>query len=103
MRLRPRTVSRRGTDSPMKTSAPSRASASPPLTLRGFVVLANDSGELEAHAAAHGATAVQLETNRTLVEAIRLYKSAGFVEIEPYNDEYYAHHWFEKQLTPKRD
>ena len=70
---------------------------------RGLGVGRRLLAELEAHAAARGATAVQLETNRALVEAIRLYKSAGFVEIEPYNDEYYAHHWFEKQLTPKWD
>jgi DNA-binding MarR family transcriptional regulator/GNAT superfamily N-acetyltransferase len=54
--------------------------------------------ELEHHAADHGARAVRLETNRTLVEAISLYRSAGYVEVAPFNDEAYAHHWFEKQL-----
>ena len=54
--------------------------------------------ELERHAAEHGARAVQLETNRALVEAIALYRSAGYREVEPFNDEPYAHHWFEKQL-----
>ncbi len=54
--------------------------------------------ELEAHAADHGARATQLETNRTLVEAIALYRSAGYVEVAPFNDEAYADHWFEKKL-----
>jgi DNA-binding MarR family transcriptional regulator/GNAT superfamily N-acetyltransferase len=54
--------------------------------------------ELEVQAANHGAKAVRLETNKTLVEAISLYRSAGYVEVAPFNDEKYAHHWFEKQL-----
>jgi len=70
---------------------------------RGLGVGRRLLAELEAHAAAYGATAVRLETNRALVEAISLYRSAGFVEIAPYNDEHYAHHWFEKQLTPNRE
>ena len=55
--------------------------------------------ELEARAR-HGATAVRLETNRALTEAIALYRSAGYREVEPFNDEPYAHHWFEKPLAP---
>jgi GNAT superfamily N-acetyltransferase len=54
--------------------------------------------ELEEHARARGATVVHLETNRTLREATSLYRSAGYVEVEPFNDEPYAHHWFEKRL-----
>jgi DNA-binding MarR family transcriptional regulator/GNAT superfamily N-acetyltransferase len=54
--------------------------------------------ELEAMAASHGAGAVQLETNETLAEAISLYRSAGYIEVPPFNDEPYAHHWFEKQI-----
>lgn len=41
---------------------------------------------------------VRLETNESLVEAIALYRSAGYAEVEPFNDEPYAHHWFEKRL-----
>jgi DNA-binding MarR family transcriptional regulator/ribosomal protein S18 acetylase RimI-like enzyme len=41
---------------------------------------------------------VRLETNRALTEAIAMYRSAGYVEIQPFNDERYAHHWFEKRL-----
>ena len=55
---------------------------------------------LERHAADAGARAVRLETNRTLVEAIRLYRTAGYREVAPFNDEPYAHHWFEKHLRP---
>lgn len=54
--------------------------------------------ELETHAAAHGARVVRLETNRALAEAIALYRSAGYREVAPFNEEPYAHHWFEKAL-----
>jgi GNAT superfamily N-acetyltransferase len=57
--------------------------------------------ELEAHAARHGAKAVRLETNRTLREAISLYRSAGYREVTAFSDEPYAHHWFEKTLAPQ--
>jgi hypothetical protein len=45
---------------------------------------------------------VRLETNRTLTEAIALYRSAGYEEVAPFNDEAYAHHWFEKGLAGER-
>jgi ribosomal protein S18 acetylase RimI-like enzyme len=45
-----------------------------------------------------GAAVVRLETNRTLNEAIALYRSAGYHEVDRFNDEPYAHHWFEKRL-----
>ena len=28
-----------------------------------------------------------------------LYRAAGYAEVEPFNDEPYAHHWFEKRLS----
>jgi DNA-binding MarR family transcriptional regulator/ribosomal protein S18 acetylase RimI-like enzyme len=58
--------------------------------------------ELEAQAARHGARSIRLETNKALTEAISLYRSAGYVEVAPFNDELYAHHWFEKALPPAR-
>ena len=59
--------------------------------------------ELEKHAARHRVRTVRLETNKTLVEAISLYRSAGYVEVAPFNDEPYAHHWFVKQIgSPRR-
>ena len=54
--------------------------------------------ELKEQARRHGVTTVRLETNRTLTEAIHLYRSAGYEEVEPFNEEPYAHHWFEKRL-----
>ena len=56
---------------------------------------------LEMEALARSASrVVRLETNRALVEAIALYRSVGYVEVAPFNDEPYAHHWFEKSLRP---
>src|SRR5262252_5591653 len=57
---------------------------------------------LENQARAAGAKTVRLETNRTLKEAIAMYRQSGYAEIEPFNDEPYAHHWFEKKLRPAR-
>jgi DNA-binding MarR family transcriptional regulator/GNAT superfamily N-acetyltransferase len=54
--------------------------------------------ELEARAAAYGVRVLRLETNRALAEAVSLYRSAGYREVPPFNDEPYAHHWFEKVL-----
>jgi len=54
--------------------------------------------ELEARAAGMGARLARLETNRALSEAIALYRSAGYREVAAFNDEPYAHHWFEKAL-----
>lgn len=56
--------------------------------------------ELEGHARERGATVAHLETNRSLTEAIALYRTAGYREVPPFNDEPYAHHWFEKRLDP---
>ncbi len=55
--------------------------------------------ELEARALTAGATAVRLETNGTLTEAIAMYRSAGYREVPAFNAEPYAHHWFEKDLS----
>jgi DNA-binding MarR family transcriptional regulator/GNAT superfamily N-acetyltransferase len=54
--------------------------------------------ELEARALEGGAQTVRLETNRTLTEAIAMYRRAGYVEVPAFNDEPFAHHWFEKDL-----
>ena len=55
--------------------------------------------DLEARAARAQARTVRLETNATLVEAIALYRSAGYAEVPPFNDEPFADHWFEKRLS----
>lgn len=54
---------------------------------------------LEALARENGVRVLRLETNRALGEAIELYREAGFAEVAPFNDEPYAHHWFEKALS----
>jgi DNA-binding MarR family transcriptional regulator/GNAT superfamily N-acetyltransferase len=54
--------------------------------------------ELESRALEHGARIVRLDTNRILTEAIAMYRGAGYVEVPAFNDESFAHHWFEKEL-----
>jgi DNA-binding MarR family transcriptional regulator/GNAT superfamily N-acetyltransferase len=56
---------------------------------------------LEEHACESGATVVRLETNRSLREALALYRESGYAEVAPFNSEPYAHHWFEKRLKPR--
>ncbi len=53
---------------------------------------------LEHKAREAGMTVIHLETNRTLIEAIELYRHSGYQEVQAFNDEPYAHHWFEKRL-----
>jgi GNAT superfamily N-acetyltransferase len=53
---------------------------------------------LEERAQALGYRKVRLETERSLTQAQQLYRSSGYVEVPPFNDELYAHHWFEKTL-----
>jgi DNA-binding MarR family transcriptional regulator/GNAT superfamily N-acetyltransferase len=55
---------------------------------------------LEDEVRALGVDVLRLETHGALHEAIALYRSAGYREIERFNDEVYAHHWFEKPLAP---
>ena len=66
---------------------------------RGLGVGRRMLSELERHAKQRGVTVLRLETNRNLHEAIGLYKSAGYVEVDAFNREPYAHHWFAKDLT----
>jgi GNAT superfamily N-acetyltransferase len=54
--------------------------------------------ELEERAREAGVKVIRLETNRSLSEAISLYRAAGYRDVEAFNDELYAHHWFEKRL-----
>jgi DNA-binding MarR family transcriptional regulator/GNAT superfamily N-acetyltransferase len=67
-------------------------------TARGLGIGRRMLEELEARVAESGATTARLETNRALVEAIALYRSAGYREVPPFNDEPFADHWFEKRL-----
>ena len=54
--------------------------------------------ELEHYAREVGVRTIRLETNGSLTEAIALYRSSGYREVPAFNDEPYAHHWFEKDL-----
>jgi len=65
---------------------------------RGLGVGARLLAELEQLTREAGARVVHLETNRSLAEAIALYRRSGYVEVPRFNDEPYAHHWFEKTL-----
>jgi DNA-binding MarR family transcriptional regulator/GNAT superfamily N-acetyltransferase len=67
-------------------------------TVRGLGIGRRLLEELERRTVSEGANVVRLETNETLTEAIALYRSAGYVEVDPFNDEPYAHHWFQKRL-----
>jgi DNA-binding MarR family transcriptional regulator/ribosomal protein S18 acetylase RimI-like enzyme len=66
--------------------------------IRGLGVGRRLLADLEAKAARAGARVIRLETNRSLVEAIRLYRESGYREVERFNDEPYADHFFEKEL-----
>ncbi len=65
---------------------------------RGLGLARRLLAELEVGGRTAGAPAVQLDTNRTLTEAIALYRSAGYREVDAFNTEPYAHHWFRKDL-----
>lgn len=54
---------------------------------------------LEACARDGGAQVAHIETSSVLDEALGLYRSTGWVEVPPFNDEPFADHWFEKALT----
>ena len=54
---------------------------------------------LEACALASGVRVARIETSAVLTEALALYRSTGWVEVPPFNDEPFADHWFEKALA----
>jgi DNA-binding MarR family transcriptional regulator len=53
---------------------------------------------LEQAAVDHGHAVVRLDTNRVLTDAVSMYRRAGYSDIGRYNDNLYAHHWFEKTV-----
>jgi GNAT superfamily N-acetyltransferase len=55
--------------------------------------------EIERRALELGVSLLRLETNRALREAIALYRRSGYVEVDAFNNEPYAHYWFEKRLS----
>jgi DNA-binding MarR family transcriptional regulator/GNAT superfamily N-acetyltransferase len=54
--------------------------------------------ELEDRARTRGVRLMRLETKNELAEAVNMYQTSGYREVEPFNDEPYADHWFEKLL-----
>lgn len=54
--------------------------------------------ELERAARRRRLRTLRLDTNASLAEALHLYRSSGYHEIERFNDNPYAQHWFEKAL-----
>ena len=52
--------------------------------------------ELKAKAREFGLSTLRLETNQILKETQAVYRRCGYREVAPFNDEPYAHHWFEK-------
>lgn len=54
---------------------------------------------LEDHARGLGMSRLVLDTSEYLTEAIALYRGRGYVEVEAYNSNHYATHWFAKELT----
>ena len=65
---------------------------------RGLGVARRMLRALEAAAREAGVKTLRLDTNRALTEAHALYRSEGYREIARFNDNSYAHHWFEKRL-----
>jgi GNAT superfamily N-acetyltransferase len=65
---------------------------------RGFGIGKRILQHLEDLARKRRLPLLRLETNKTLTEAQSLYGSSGYREVSPFNDEPYAHHWFEKAL-----
>jgi DNA-binding MarR family transcriptional regulator/GNAT superfamily N-acetyltransferase len=69
-------------------------------SMRGLGLGRRLLADLEGRAAQTGAPVVRLDTNRVLSEAIAMYRAGGYREISRFNDNPYAHHWFEKDLAP---
>jgi ribosomal protein S18 acetylase RimI-like enzyme len=65
---------------------------------RGLGVGRRLLAELEQRAIDSGGRTVRLETNKALTEAIAMYRAAGYREVEAFNNEPYAHHWFDKRI-----
>jgi DNA-binding MarR family transcriptional regulator len=57
---------------------------------------------LEARAVAGGARVAHIETSAVLTEALALYRSTGWLDVPAFNDEPFADHWLEKDLSADR-
>lgn len=54
---------------------------------------------LETRARGLGLNTLRLDTNKSLTEAQALYEKNGYAEVQPFNDDPYPDHWFEKKLV----
>jgi GNAT superfamily N-acetyltransferase len=68
-------------------------------SVRGLGIGRRILERLETLAREFGLHTVRLDTNRALTEAQALYHASGYQEVAPFNDEPYAHHWFEKAVS----
>lgn len=66
--------------------------------VRGRGVARKLLAALEHAARERHLSAVRLDTHSSLAEALQLYRTSGYREISRFNDNPYAHHWFEKAL-----
>jgi DNA-binding MarR family transcriptional regulator/ribosomal protein S18 acetylase RimI-like enzyme len=64
---------------------------------RGLGIAQRLLDAIEEQAVALGLHTLRLDTNRSLAEARALYLRNGYREIPAYNQNPYAHHWFEKK------
>ncbi len=58
---------------------------------------------LELAATEAGKSVTRLDSNGQLTAAIAMYRSHGYRDIPPFNDEPFADHWLEKDLTANAD
>jgi DNA-binding MarR family transcriptional regulator/ribosomal protein S18 acetylase RimI-like enzyme len=66
---------------------------------RGLGIARRMIHELESIARGCRLQTIRLDTNESLTEARALYTSCGYREVAPFNDNPYAHHWFEKPVA----
>ena len=70
---------------------------------RGVGLAGRLLADLEAHSRRLGHRRTILDTNEVLLDAIAMYERSGYTPIERYNDNPYAHHWFEKRWRSEPD
>ena len=68
-------------------------------TVRGLGLGRRLLAELEERARAPGSAPAATGDQGRATRGNRLYPSAGYREVPPFNDEPYADHWFEKKLS----
>jgi GNAT superfamily N-acetyltransferase len=67
--------------------------------VRGQGIASKIMDALEEIARAQGFERLLLDTNRALVAAQAMYAKRGYREIAAYNNNPYAHHWYEKRMS----